>query len=65
MCDSIYQDSETISHMTVLCRDLDGRQMALGGFLDILNDQLTEIKSGESDGQAAAAEGVAFEILGK
>lgn len=40
--------------------------MAVGGFLNILNDQLTEIASGENDGQAtAASEGVAFEILGK
>lgn len=36
--------------------------MAVKGFLNILDDQLTEIEAGE--GQAAVAEGVAFEILG-
>lgn len=44
---------------------MDGRQMAVTGFLSILNDQLKEIGSGDNDEQAAAAEGVAFEILGK
>lgn len=47
-------------------RDTDGRQMAVGGFLNILNDQLTDISSGENDGQAiVTSESVAFEILGK
>lgn len=36
--------------------------MAVKGFLNILDDQLVEIKNG--DGQVAATEGVAFEILG-
>lgn len=49
---------------TFFNRDLDGRQMAVGGFLSILNDQLTEINNGENDGQTAVAESVAFEILG-
>ncbi|KAG2213869.1 hypothetical protein INT47_001138 [Mucor saturninus] len=50
---------------SLFAKDTDGRQMAVGGFLNILNDQLTEIASGENDGQAtAASEGVAFEILG-
>lgn len=39
--------------------------MAVTGFLSILNDQLKEIGSGDNDEQAAAAESVAFEILGK
>lgn len=36
--------------------------MAVKGFLNILDDQLTEIEAG--DGQVAVAEGVVFEILG-
>jgi hypothetical protein len=57
----------SIINLIIYCydRDLDGRQMVVGGFLNILNDQLNEIKNGENDGQAVAAEGVAFEILGK
>lgn len=51
--------------MSLYCRDLDGRQMAVGGFLNILDNQFTEIKHSENDGQTAAAEGVAFEILGE
>ncbi len=56
-------DNHNKSLLTLLYfRDLNGRQMAVKGFLNILDDQLVEIKNG--DGQVAAAEGVAFEILG-
>ncbi|KAG2232755.1 hypothetical protein INT48_001109 [Thamnidium elegans] len=53
-----------ILRKSLFAKDSDGRQMAVGGFLSILNDQLTEIKNGDNDGQAVVAEGVAFEILG-
>ncbi|GAA5807873.1 hypothetical protein MFLAVUS_001253 [Mucor flavus] len=53
-----------ILRKSLFAKDLDGRQMAVGGFLSILNDQLTEIKNGDNDGQTVVAEGVAFEILG-
>lgn len=48
----------------MLGRDLDGREMAVRGFLNILKEQLTEIEENGESAQALAAQGVAFEILG-
>lgn len=42
-------------------RDIDGREIAVRGFLNILDDQLSELKVNENSAQA---EGIVFEILG-
>jgi hypothetical protein len=39
--------------------------MAVRGFLNILKEQLTEIDENQNSAQALAAQGVAFEILGR
>lgn len=39
--------------------------MAVRGFLNILKEQLTEIDENQGSAQALAAQGVAFEVLGR
>jgi hypothetical protein len=48
---------------TLFFRDINGREMAVRGFLNILNEQLTEISQEQE--QLSVAQGVAFEVLGK
>lgn len=43
-------------------RDIDGREVAVRGFLNVLDDLLAELKQ---NGASSQAESVAFEILGK
>ena len=38
--------------------------MAVRGFLNILDEQLNELKSEQDSGQLLVAQGVAFEVLG-
>ncbi|GAN03661.1 Fanconi anemia group I protein [Mucor ambiguus] len=53
-----------ILRKSLFAKDLDGREMAVRGFLNILKEQLTEIEENGDSAQALAAQGVAFEILG-
>ncbi|OBZ87914.1 Fanconi anemia group I [Choanephora cucurbitarum] len=49
---------------SLFAKDLDGREMAVRGFLNILDEQLNELKSEQDSGQLLVAQGVAFEVLG-
>ncbi|KAI8371281.1 FANCI solenoid 4-domain-containing protein [Choanephora cucurbitarum] len=49
---------------SLFAKDLDGREMAVRGFLNILDEQLHELKSEQDSGQLLVAQGVAFEVLG-
>ncbi|KAL9554015.1 hypothetical protein MBANPS3_002999 [Mucor bainieri] len=53
-----------ILRKSLFAKDLDGREMAVRGFLNILKEQLTDIEENADSAQALAAQGVAFEILG-
>ncbi|CAO0793414.1 unnamed protein product [Mucor circinelloides] len=53
-----------ILRKSLFAKDLDGREMAVRGFLNILKEQLAEIEETGDSAQALAAQGVAFEILG-
>ncbi|KAG1308712.1 hypothetical protein G6F64_005845 [Rhizopus arrhizus] len=46
---------------SLFAKDIDGREIAVRGFLNILDDQLSELKVNENSAQA---EGIVFEILG-
>ncbi|CEP15833.1 hypothetical protein [Parasitella parasitica] len=53
-----------ILRKSLFAKDLDGREMAVRGFLNILKEQLTEIEENKDSAEALVAQGVAFEILG-
>lgn len=46
---------------SLFSKDIDGREVAVRGFLNILDDQLGELKV---NGKPAQAEGIVYEILG-